>query len=586
MYNSPSQSYATWIASLVLGCWLTGGVTCPLKCQCVHNLYVYCDNQSISDGSLNTVVAAMPETTAFMDLSDNVLSTIQPSIFLRFNNLLDVDLSNNNFDNISVGVFKNLPSLQKIHLHGNRLTRLHNDTFYYLKNLKEVDLHNNGISAIDMCAFSHVPVLEKVNLRHNLLFNLTARNMMNFKHVRHLDLSYNDISFITDNAFAKLGELKTLVLSHNKIASISANSFQGLSVLENLHLDFNNIRGINRYDFNYFRTNLKKLTVSANEIQMLNSGVLMGMLKLEVLDLSYNQIYSLGSNVFQGLSLKDLSLKGNKLSEITRSILSGTRRIENLDLSLNEILSVSSDAFESFKDNILHLNMESNNLGNVLVGVFDGMKHVRTINLSNNTISFIEDGAFRDLVNLQKLDLSNNQLSIVTSEMFSDTTSLEYLDLYSNPVRKFHGDRFIKGPSLIKINLNLTVLEVNENSALITWPYIEGSQLYWSLYVKCIDAEYCPFRPQATSLPPYQEDVTISDLSPFSTYYVCVNPAFVNDNVIIQQCAFITTPRHVTIETTKTPVTQAATSDMSTITINKFLHTVVSLYAMYFTVIT
>lgn len=584
MNDSLRGHHGLWIISLILGCWLTAGVTCPLKCQCLNNLYVYCDNQEILDDSLDDIVSTMPKTTTYIDLSDNLLTKIQSNIFLRFNDLLDVDLSNNRVENISLGVFKNLPSLQKIHLHGNELTRLHNDSFYNLRFLKEVNLHNNQISAIDMCAFSHVPLLQKVNLNNNIISNLTANCLLNFKHVKHLDMSYNEISVIADGAFSKLVNLTTLSLSHNQISSISVANLQGLSALENLHLDFNNIKILNRYTFDHFRTKLKRLTLSSNEIGMLNSGVFMGMIKLEVLDLSFNQMYTLGSNVFQGLSLSALSLKGNKLNEITQYMLSGTRRIENLDLSWNEIMSISARAFESFKDNIYHLNLQSNSLGNVLVGVFDGMKNLQSLNLANNSISFIENGAFRDLVNLKRMDLSSNRLSIVTSEMFSGTTSLQHMDLQSNPVRKFQGDQLVRETNIVvRISLNLTVLELKENSVLLKWPYIQGSQIYWSLYVTCIEAESCPFRPQPQSLPPYQEDVTITNLSPLSIYYVCVNPAFVSDNIDMQQCVFIVTPGHVIEETTDAePITQAATSKSSMFNCQDTSLPIISLFISFF----
>ncbi|KAL3884294.1 hypothetical protein ACJMK2_024442 [Sinanodonta woodiana] len=555
------RHHGLWFGLFALGCLVAAGNACPIVCQCVGMLYIYCDSRQISDSDLTRAISEIPTEATYLDLHGNLLLSIEVDLLYNHKRLLYLDLSFNKFVEIVPNTFQFHDQMQKLYLHGNNLSVLYNNTFTGLTSLKELRLSDNHISVVERFAFRGLSALSVLLIDGNKLRSIAVDTFASLGGLTLLDLSHNAIDSIQDYSFTNLIILQKLILSYNNVKSISASTFAGLNCLQELRLNHNTIESLHIYEFDSFRDSLKLVALDNNKIKMLNSDVFKRMIHLERINLSFNELSQLGSNVFQGLQLEELLLQGNKLVEIQRNIFSGTTKISSLDLSQNTITKVYVGAFDSFAQTVFDIRLDGNQLTDILVGLFGNMNYLQSLNLARNYIMFIENGAFSSLKSLQTLNLSGNQMTSFTPSMLSGASNIRVLDLHCNPLNSFQGFKFQEVQSM-KISLNLTVKDVTHKTARVTWPYKDGSQIYWSLELTCLflDSLNCTFQSRYITLPPYQMDAVIEDLSPLSRYYVCVNPSFVSTTIEMHQCGIIVTQSAGLSVTDPVPVTVAKPS--------------------------
>lgn len=123
---------------------LINGHTCPAPCDCKHvgpqaeRLKVKCNKGS--------------DIQNIKDINIDVVSI----------ELYHLDLSKNNINFISNGIFKNLTNLKRLDLSANKINNLNEGSFDGLENLERLDLSKNEISSIDPLAFRPLTGLKKL----------------------------------------------------------------------------------------------------------------------------------------------------------------------------------------------------------------------------------------------------------------------------------------------------------------------------------------------------------------------------------------------------------------------------------------
>lgn len=212
------------------------------------------------------------------------------------------------------------------------------------------------------------------------------------------------------------------------------------------------------------------------------------------------------------------------------------RRILHLNLRQNKIREISTGAFDSIRDNIIILDLQLNQLSYLHPGMFRGMRRLRTLNLGGNSISDINSGVFKDLEELQELNLSMNLFTVLSSEIISGPRALRRLLVVCNPLQKLVGFSYEDVNDRIFIESNSTLVSSTATSALITWPYKEGTQLYWTLSISCVNHVACEVPPYDTTLRPYISQVMVTGLRPGAEYVICVSPVFLSSEVNVSQC--------------------------------------------------
>lgn len=555
--------YFDVVVAAVLFCIVAKTASCPPPCRCHKQLYTYCDNASLTANHLGDVLLNTPTTTIYLDLSLNSISYLPEKIFDHHPQLTSVNLARNTIGSVSPKVFVPLTQLRKLFLEENNIVVINSGLFSSLEKLEILRLDGNKIEDVHNTSFENLVSLEELYLRDNHLDEIPSLLFSKTTKLRVLDLSDNLIEYIHDGTFTHLRNLELLSLAKNRIRTLQSFSLSGPVNLKELSLRSNKLSVLRATDLDAVRFSLRELDLSSNILSTLTSNVFRGMGNLVNLNISENNVELINDSAFFGLSLDKLLLNSNKLTQLWRSSFRGVQRIAYLDFSSNEISRIETGAFDSFNEFIFVLDLTRNKLTKLQYGMVRELKSLQVLRLAHNEIDEVVNTAMKDLTNLQELDIGKNKFTVIDAKDFvGPLNSLKLFSLQCNTLERFVNFNFDKD---IFISMNLTISNVLSRSVNVSWPYAKGGQLYWSVTIKCVDSNKCPFDSQPNYLPAYRESYVIDNLLPISQYYVCVNPEFANSNVMVEQCLFIITSEEV-ITSTKYPSTEVnslAASDAS-----------------------
>lgn len=543
-------------------------LACPALCRCNMDYYMYCDNASITDSQLPSILAEIPTTATYIDFSYNQIQNLKNiDLFTRFKQLKNLNFADNKLRTIEHGAFKSLSDVLILNLENNNLENISRDTFSAQRKLKQLYLQNNNIGSIHEDAFKNLTSLKELHLQGNNLVSLPLTVFRHIPTLQILDLSENNLLMLPDNLFSSLSSVQKLFLQNNEIVNLSQKAFQGLSKIKILNLHGNKISHIEKVHLDGVRSSLQNLDLSNNLIGEINNDLFKGMSNLKILDLTNNQIYVIENFAFELLSLDKLSLKGNNLTHIWRTYFSGVKRIISLDVSHNQITDITSGAFQSFRESIYVLKLNNNKINHVHAGMFQGMTSLQVLDLAKNLINQIDNNGFSDLKSLTELNLHKNKLQSIQGDIIQGLTLLRKLFLDCNPMKIVTGFNMMQP---IHITLNLTMLSVMENNVNFSWPLKDGKQIYWAVSVKCVDKNTkCTVNSKPDYLPPFRKHVNLDQLPSNSRFYICANPIFVNSDVNVEQCLFVNTLEKSTTTTLKPITTQAQTATGNTQTLHK-----------------
>lgn len=304
--------------------------------------------------------AQVSEEVLIYSLGGNFIGNISNFDFLRYNNLVRLNLQYNQIQNIQAKAFVNLSNLEELYFGHNLLSDITTGTLETLKKLTILYGNNNNIKRISPGLFTHLDSLVK------------------------LRLDGNSIQILPDSVFKSLGRLHYLHLESNKLHHLHRNAFSGLTSLRFLNLAHNKQSAVrNARTFSHLSA-LTTLLLSENEIRYVGDKVFQNLQKLSRLSLSNNRISRLDRGALKGLSsLRELLIDGNELEEIPAGLLDSLERIEELDFSRNQISNVDSLAFSQ-------------------------LKHLKVLKLENNMLTTLSGDIFALNSVLYDLDLHGN----------------------------------------------------------------------------------------------------------------------------------------------------------------------------------
>lgn len=104
-----------------------------------------------------------------LDLSGNLIGTIDTSLFLDLPKITYLGLQNNKITSIESDSFKGLFKLENLNLENNRIENIQMDAFVDLSNLKELILENNALKQIDQSCFRNLKTVALINIGGNLM---------------------------------------------------------------------------------------------------------------------------------------------------------------------------------------------------------------------------------------------------------------------------------------------------------------------------------------------------------------------------------------------------------------------------------
>lgn len=344
-----TDSFPAWMCVFLLA--LNGVVSsphagsfCPDRCDCQHPQHIMCTNRGLR--VVPEPGAQVTEEVLIFSLGGNFIGNVSNVDFLRYNNLVRLNLQYNQIQNIQPKAFANLSNLEELYLGHNLLSDITTGTLDTLKKLTILYGNNNNIKRISPGLFTHLDNLVK------------------------LRLDGNSIQALQDSVFKSLASLHYLHLESNKVHHIHRNAFCGLTNLRFLNLAHNKQSAVrNALTFSHLAA-LTTLLLSENEIRYVGDNVFQNLQKLSRLSLSNNRISRLDRGALKGLSsLRELLIDGNELEEIPAGLLDSLERIEELDLSRNHISNVDSLAFSQLK-HLKVLKLENNMLTSLSGDIF------------------------------------------------------------------------------------------------------------------------------------------------------------------------------------------------------------------------
>ncbi|RDX68555.1 Receptor-like protein 12, partial [Mucuna pruriens] len=194
-----------------------------------------------------------------LDLSNNQIEGIIPNWIWRFDNMLNLNLSNNFFRGME-GPFENLScTTWMVDLHNNQL-RGSIPTF--IKNAVHLDFSNNKFSFIppdirDCFRFTYF-----LSLSNNSFHGKIPQYFCNCSTLRMLDLSHNSFNdSMPECLTSRSSTLRVLDIGGNKLAGSISNTISTSCNLRSLNLNGNLIGGI-----------IPKSLVNCQNLEVLNLG--------------------------------------------------------------------------------------------------------------------------------------------------------------------------------------------------------------------------------------------------------------------------------------------------------------------------
>ncbi|XP_048665648.1 leucine-rich repeat-containing G-protein coupled receptor 6 isoform X3 [Marmota marmota marmota] len=403
---SPLGLLALWLCAALCASPCAGGVpqlgpgraACPVPCHCQEDGIML--SADCSELGLSTVPVDLDPLTAYLDLSMNNLTELQP------------------------GLFRHLRFLEELRLSGNRLSHIPGQAFSGLYSLKILMLQNNELGGIPAEALWELPGLQSLRLDANLISLVPERSFEGLSSLRHLWLDDNALTEIPVRALNNLPALQAMTLALNRISHIPDYAFQNLTSLVVLHLHNNRIQHLGTHSFEGLR-NLETLDLNYNELQEFPVAIrTLG--RLQELGFHNNNIKAIPEKAFMGNPLlQTMSLNGaTDIQEFPD--LKGTSSLEVLTLTRAGIRLLPPEMCQQ-------------------------LPRLRVLELSHNQIE--ELPSLRRCEKLEEIGLQHNRIWEIGADTFSQLSSLQALDLSWNAIRSIHPEAFSTLRSLVKLDL-------------------------------------------------------------------------------------------------------------------------------------
>ncbi|XP_050077712.1 uncharacterized protein LOC126564668 [Anopheles maculipalpis] len=192
----------------------SSGKFCPKICTCdvIEDLKrADCSNEKL----INTYTD-VPSDVEILDLSINIISSIENENFMPYDNLVKLFLSENSIQTISLDAFAHQQRLTTLDLSYNRLEHLNEQLFE--RNLQLVDLN---LSGNNFMMLSNAPFLKSYSIMFLHLSNCRIPHVfdtmfIDLPNLQSLDLSKNIMNSLATVPFAHLRKLTSINLLDNR----------------------------------------------------------------------------------------------------------------------------------------------------------------------------------------------------------------------------------------------------------------------------------------------------------------------------------------------------------------------------------
>ncbi|XP_047561597.1 leucine-rich repeat-containing G-protein coupled receptor 6 isoform X2 [Lutra lutra] len=423
---SPPGLRTLWLCAALCASPCAGGApqpgpasaACPAPCHCQEDGIML--SADCSELGLSAVPGDLDPLTAYLDLSMNNLTELQPGLFHHLRFLEELRLSGNHLSHIPGQAFSGLYSLKILRLDANLISLVPERSFEGLSSLRHLWLDDNALTEIPVRALNNLPALQAMtlalnrishipdyafqnltslvvlHLHNNRIQHLGTHSFEGLHNLETLDLNYNELQEFPA-AVRTLGRLQELGFHNNNIKAIPEKAFMGNPLLQTIHFYDNPIQFVGRSAFQYLpklhtlslngatdiqefpdlkgTTSLEILTLTRAGIRLLPPGMCQQLPRLRVLELSHNQIEELPS-LHRCQKLEEIGLQHNRIWEIGADTFSQLSSLRALDLSCNSIRSIHPEAFVTLRS-LVKLDLTDNQLATLPLSGLGGLMHLK-----------------------------------------------------------------------------------------------------------------------------------------------------------------------------------------------------------------
>ena len=400
-------------------------------------------------------------TLSVLKLNNNILIDFECN---NFPNLIQLYLSNNKLEHLSMSIFSSMTFLTKLYLEANNIQSVADDTFNNLETISHIFLSSNKINIIPDRLFERNSSLEVLDLSRNLIETIGDSTFQYLKELHTLNLSFNVLKEITSSLLEFTEKLRYLNVSNNVISEIDAHSFKYLVNLREFVMNNNMAKLLLKTNYFEKNINLTKISITHSKIIEIRYNCFKNLSKLSHLYLDSNEIEYLPPKLlFPSTTHISLSFRNNKIKLLQRKNFFEDLLIEKLDFSGNSRMIVEIDAFKDL------LALKTLKLGGVLLlnkplPDLQMLKILEILDLRSCSIAKIPTNYFTPLKKLKKLLMDNNR-DVLSADNFTVATgSTNRLD--SRITYKFLSDKLFSKKS------QLNYLELSKCDILAICPIV------------------------------------------------------------------------------------------------------------------
>ncbi|XP_070497788.1 chaoptin-like [Chironomus tepperi] len=369
----------------------------------------------------------------------NLLTSLPPGAFNRLNNLVELDLSSNNFRDIPADAFRYLTRLDSLILNNCSIETLNPEWFASLNALTELRIDNNHIHNIPDNIFTDIQQLSVFSMAGNQIRNIHGTSFGNLSSLIYFLAQDNRVRAFDSQIFDQSPNLRVLNMDGNLCADANYNSVYYnrdlvRTEMSNCFRMFDGFIECAYYDGYFYYCSMTIQNVQGR-----------------------NDFMEITGNHYEDLSNNDVRMVDAEVQD-TRNIPSIIcRQFPNMDelfIQDSHVQVINEQSFEECR-NLGFLNLNGNEITTVPDFTFVNNPNIFTMELYNNLISTIEPNAFAGL-EMELLDLEKNLLTSIDGRWFEPSKEyLTYIYMPANRLQDIPEDAFASLNNLMSLDLGI-----------------------------------------------------------------------------------------------------------------------------------
>ncbi|XP_053673610.1 leucine-rich repeat-containing G-protein coupled receptor 5-like [Anopheles nili] len=191
-----------------------GGKYCPKICTC--DIVEELKRADCSNEKLINTYTDVPHNVEILDLSINIISSIENDNFKHYDNLVKLFLSENSIQTISLDAFSNQRRMTTLDLSHNRLEHLNEQLFERNELLVDLNLSNNNFMMLPDRPFLKSYSITFLHLADCRIPHISDTMFIDLPNLQWLDLTKNIMNSLSKTPFGHLRRLNSIFLNDNR----------------------------------------------------------------------------------------------------------------------------------------------------------------------------------------------------------------------------------------------------------------------------------------------------------------------------------------------------------------------------------